>query len=514
MELTIENTKSGCFATASNVYSVYKEYDDKNIFELVLDGLILENYSDSEEIKLQIQKLPKEDRRLSTLLLLGDDNILWNKIYDVAKNSKSSYERLRNIYTFLKNYVKIAESERKKHGEVHTPFDELAQPMVKLVDKYDSSFWKDKNNKVLDSSAGYGTFLILAAYKFMVGLKDEFPDEEERFKWIVENCLYYGELQARSAFSWLVAIDPFDQYKVNVYWGDFLSKEFDYHAKEVWGVTKWDLIIQNPPYQMNTGNRGSGHTLWDKFVLKSLNILRKNGYMIMVHPSGWRNISGSFENVKNQIFSRNLLFLEIHNINDGIKMFNAATRYDFYCLKNSNDYKITQIIDEDNNVNYIDISKLKFIPNKYFNEFISLLNHNSNRVDICFSNSNYDPRKKWMSLDKNEKNNLPCVKYISKVDGKIDFRYSSEDKGIFGKPKVMFGIGAQVGGIEIDMNGDYGLCQFVAGISDNKENLIYIQTALKSDKFKEIMKACQFTTQMYNYKVIQEFKKDFWKEFI
>jgi len=97
------------------------------------------------------------------------------------------------------------------------------------------NFGKIKITKFLDSSAGYGTFLILAAYKFMVGLKDEFPDEEERFKWIVENCLYYGELQAKSVFSWLVAIDPYDEYETNIYWGSFLSEDFDKHAKEVLG---------------------------------------------------------------------------------------------------------------------------------------------------------------------------------------------------------------------------------------------------------------------------------------
>ena len=466
------------------------------------------------DIKEYINDLPSDKKRIATLSLIGDDNILWSKINEILKERKTGYQRLKEVYFLLRDYVKIADVERKKHGEILTPFKELAEPMVKLVEKYDVEFWKNRNHKVLDSSAGYGTFLILAAYKFMVGLKDEFPDEEERFKWIVENCLYYGELQARSVFSWLVAIDPYDEYKTNTYWGSFLTDDFDKHMKEVWRVEKFDLIIQNPPYQMDTGNRGSGHTLWDKFVIKSLSLLINNGYMVMVHPSGWRNISVSFENVKKEIFSRNLLYIEIHNINDGIKIFNASTRYDFYCLKNSNEYKITDIIDEDGNQLRVDISNLKFIPNKYFTEFLKLTSHNSEIVDICFSNSTYDPRKEWMSLEKSEKNHLPCVKYISKVDNSIDFRYSSEDRGMFGRPKVLFGIGAQVGGIIIDENGDYGLCQFVAGISDKRENLLYIQTALKSDKFKELMRACQFTTQMYNYKIIATFRKDFWKEFI
>lgn len=484
--LEINNRDGLSFGTASNAYQVYNEYNDKDIFESVIDGLILEKYAD-DELKGYIKNLPK---------------------------NKSNYQRLKSVYTLLKEYVRIADVERKKHGEILTPFKELAEPMIKLVEKYDKEFWKNKNHKVLDSSAGYGTFLILAAYKFMVGLKDEFPDEEERFKWIVENCLYYGELQAKSVFSWLVAIDPHNEYKTNTYWGSFLTEDFDKHMREVWCIEKFDLIIQNPPYQMDTGNRGSGHTLWDKFVLKSLLLLNQDRYMVMVHPSGWRNLSGAFEEVKNEIYKRNLLYLEIHDIKDGIKIFNASTRFDFYCLKNSSDYQFTEVVGEDGSLENVNINRLKFIPNKYFTKFMNLTSHGQEKVNLIYSRSMYGADKSHVIRERNDIFRYPCVKYISKVDFSIDFRYTDRNNGMFGVPKVMFGIGAQVGGIIIDENGDYGLCQFVAGISDKRENLLYIQTALKSDKFKELMRACQFTTQMYNYKIIQLFRKDFWKEFI
>lgn len=263
---------------SSTDYDIYRQTGDKNFFEKVIDGVVLENYSDDEDLKSYIKSLPKENIRISTLSILGkqNKNELWEKIYDILQKNLSPYDRLKSIYLYLKDYVKVADVERKQHGEILTPFKELAEPMIRLVEKYDPMFWKNKNHKVLDSSAGYGTFLILAAYKFMVGLKDEIKDEEERFKWIVENCLYYGELQAKSVFSWLMAIDPFDHYKTNIFWGSFLTDGFDKHAKEVWGVEKFDLIIQNPPYKKGV------HI---SFFNKSFDFLKSDKFLIFVHPS-------------------------------------------------------------------------------------------------------------------------------------------------------------------------------------------------------------------------------------
>jgi hypothetical protein len=433
-----------------------------------------------------------------------------NKIL-IDKNKSYLMSELRlGISKFIERYEKISKLESKLFGEVFTP----RQLIDEMLDTLPSEVWTNKDLKWLDPAVGIGNFPAAIVDRLMIGLSKEIKDDGERYKWIMEKMLYMCDISIKNLFLLYKLFDANNEFKLNVYRGSFLEEGFDKHMEEVWGLEGFDVVVGNPPYQDNTGNVGSGHTLWDKFVLKSLNILNINGYLTMVHPSGWRNISGSFEKVKQEFYKRNLIYLEIHNINDGLKVFNAATRYDFYCLKNSNDYEVTNIIDENGVSQKINIKNLKFIPNKYFSEFISLLGGSENKVDICFSNTTYDPRKPWMSDTSNDEFNLPCVKYISKVSGEIDFRYSKEDKGMFGKPKVLFGIGSQVGGIIIDEKGKYGLCQFVAGITDEVDNLENIQKALVSEKFKDIMKACQFTTQMYNYKIIQELKKDFWKKFI
>ena len=62
--------------------------------------------------------------------------------------------------------------------------------------------------------------------------------------------------------------------------------------KKAWKIDGFDAVIGNPPYNDNSGNKGKGHTLWDKFTLVSINTwLKTNGYLVYVHPRSWRQIN-------------------------------------------------------------------------------------------------------------------------------------------------------------------------------------------------------------------------------
>jgi hypothetical protein len=513
--LEINNINGVSFGTASNAYKVYNTNNDSDVFESVIDGLILERYAD-EDIKEYIKHLPSSKKRVATLSLIGEDHLLWTKINDLLKEEKSSYERLKSVYTLLKEYVKILDVERKKHGEILTPFKELAEPMVKLVEKYDPEFWKNKNHKVLDSSAGYGTFLILAAHKFMVGLKDEIPNDEERFKWIVENCLYYGELQAKSVFSWLVAIDPHNEYKTNIYWGSFLTKDFDDHMNNVWKVESFDLIIQNPPYQEQKPGFTKTQPLWHLFVHKSLILLKEGGYLVMVHPSGWRNVDGVFKETQNLLKSKQILELHIHNEKEGLKTFGAETRYDYYILCNKNYYKETIVRCQDKSFDSVDISKMEFIPNGMFlkvNELIA--KEGEEKVEILYSRSAYGTDKENTNREETQHFKYPCMYTVPKGDIPNLFYSSVNDKGHFGISKLIWSNGRIISvGSYIDEIGEFGLTQFSYAIVDSVENLKNIKKAFDSKEFRSLMEICAVGDMTINRKSIGTFRKDFWKEFI
>lgn len=356
------NTLGSTFSSVdSNIYNKFESTNDKDVFEKVIDDLMVERYTKDPEIKEYIRSLPIDNKRIAILSLIGEDNLLWSRINDLLKENKSGYQRLREVYFLLRDYVKIADVERKNHGEVLTPFKEIAEPMVKLVDKYEPEFWKNKNHKVLDSSAGYGTFLILAAYKFMKGLESVIKDEEERFKWIVENCLYYGELQAKSVFSWLVAIDPYNVYKTNTYYGSFLTEDFDRHVKDVWKIEKFNLSIQNPPFKRKTNL---------KFLNKSMDI---SDLSIFVHPGSWlideKNSNSDFKNAKK--IHKN--YLEEVIIFNGNKIFNIGL-YVPSAITIINKNKKTPGIEVVDNINKI---KIRYNDIDEINKFSNMVEYKS-----------------------------------------------------------------------------------------------------------------------------------------
>ena len=106
-------------------------------------------------------------------------------------------------------------------------------------------------------------------------------------------------------------------------------------------VDGFDAVISNPPYQDTKGNNG---TLWDKFVIFSTDTLNSGGYLLMIHPSGWRNADRKFKKAKKVILSRNLIYLKIHDSRDGVKTFGCGTRYDWYLLKNESVEKTNTVV--------------------------------------------------------------------------------------------------------------------------------------------------------------------------
>ena len=85
----------------------------------------------------------------------------------------------------IDKYLIPEELEKKNNAEVSTPY-KLRQEML---DTIPNNFWK-KPRKVFEPCCGKGGFIVDIVNRFMDGLKDLIPDEEERYRTIVEDCLY------------------------------------------------------------------------------------------------------------------------------------------------------------------------------------------------------------------------------------------------------------------------------------------------------------------------------------
>ncbi len=293
---------------------------------------------------------------------------------------------------------------------------------------------------------------------------------------------------------------------MNIYNEDFLEKEFD---------GKFDVIVQNPPYQeLKEGNKKS-KAIWDKFVKKALDICIEGGYMVAVHPGGWRNFGGKFKGIQDILTEREILYLNINTYKNGLDVFKAKTDYDFYCVRNvKNTLVETKIITIDNEVEFFNLKDTSFIPSCNISEVYSLVaKEGEEKLNILF-NSSYHHQRPHMNKDFSDEFRFLCLQNINIKDEISCIWYSNtNERGHFGVPKVVFG--RKSSGVYVDSDGVYGLAEDCGAIIDDSDNLEKIKIALKNNYFiKNIMGFRDNLGDKYNKKVLSTFRKDFWKEFL
>jgi hypothetical protein len=392
-----------------------------------------------------------------------------------------------------------------------------------MLGKMPVDFWK-KINKVFEPCCGKGNFVMKIFEMFFNGLAELYPDVKKRCAVIITECLYFSDITPMNVFITCEILKCEIQlrtgikeikYKFNSNVGNTL--ELDINKK--WGLDKFDAVIGNPPYnssQNNKGKKGGGDLLWNKFVVNSINVLKENGYLIFVHPPGWRKPESEKSKFKNlfelMVKDNQMIYLEIHDTKDGKSVFNAGTRYDWYHIQKIKQYKKTIIKGEDNKIYNVDLNNWNFLPNSNFDIIEKmLLKDNDKKCKIMYSRSSYGSDRNWVS---NKKTNEYKYELIhSTPQNGIRYMYSSKnDKGHFGIKKVIFGDSGIYNSI-IDMEGKYGMTQHSMAIQiKNKNEGNEIKKVLDSEEFKKILKSCSWSNFQIDWRLFTYFKKIFYKE--
>jgi site-specific DNA-methyltransferase (adenine-specific) len=342
-------------------YEEYQKTGDINYFEEVIDAMVLDGISGmNDSFKNAISNLSREKKRMTILSLLDKDLNLFKRIKALTDNSINKMDHIKDVIQMLREYVKVGEVEKKKYGEVMTPLDLVKEMLATLPE----DVWSNPNLKWLDPANGTGPYPIMVVYKLMNGLKVWEPDDEKRYKHIIENMIYVCELQPKNMFLYMCAVDPFDTYKLNIYTGSFLEEGFDKHMKDVWNVEKFDIVMGNPPYQDGTKSQGKNSSLWTKFILKSNLTLKKNGYLLFITPFSWIAPSESQKNdLKNIFFENSLLYLNT----ECIKYFDVASTFSYYLIQKNGKKNNTNV----NNKFNINLD-LPFLPTIIKEETLSI----------------------------------------------------------------------------------------------------------------------------------------------
>ena len=274
-ELSLESEK----VYSDEHYKAYSMSKDKNLFEGVIEKMMIESCMDEtfkpyiDEVRKIIDtQMPPHKKRFAILCTLDKNRNLMRKAKVYNQKSVTKMEHIKDYVQILRQYVKVSEVEKKKFGEVMTPIDLVKEMLGKLP----KEVWSNPDLKWLDPCNGVGPFGAMVVAGLMKGLAEWEPDENKRYRHILENMVYVCELQPKNMFLWMCMMDPVDKYGLNIYCGSFLDEGFDKHMKEVWGVDKFDVVVGNPPYK-------SGEHI--NFFNKSFEILKKSGHIVFIHPS-------------------------------------------------------------------------------------------------------------------------------------------------------------------------------------------------------------------------------------
>ena len=381
---------------------------------------------------------------------------------------------------------------KKTRGEVFTP----VVLVNKMLDLLPNDVWTNKDLKWLEPSAGRGAFLKEVLDRLVkAGIKKEYA---------IKQMLYMVEIDEDN-------INHLREYfgeDANIISGSFIKTK---HYNEVDINIFFNIILGNPPFQYKEGEKKS-QSIWRFFIMRSYKLLNNDGYLLMTHPSGWRDINGRDRDVFDFMKANNLIYLNMNDYKEGQRCFGASTTYDYYLVQYTNTNTNKTIINDIDNEEYeVDLNNWDFIPSGRLNLIDKLLaKKNEAKINVVYSRSIYHIQKPYMFKPITD---YPCCYSITIKDG-MKYKYSDIDKGHFGIPKVIWSDGGGTYPI-IDKEGCYGLTEFAYAIADEPENLQQISDVMSSGLFIKMMKYLTFKmNNKYNYKIIRLFKKDFYKDFL
>lgn len=272
-----------------------------------------------------------------------------------------------STYDELKKYYDITLNKNKELFE--TPNDEPTPIgcIEEMLEKVPLELWKRENLKILDPCGGTGNFHLVNHNL----IKKYNPNKTTSS--IINNNLFYNDINQKRIN---ITKSIFPQLSItNI---DFL-KYPDIKDEE----DKYDLITVNPPYALlkydeltKTWKRTSkNHNLIKPFIKKSLDLLKKGGYIVFITPNNWMSLAD-----RNTII-RHLTKLQFHWLDIGSakkKWFShIGSSFTWYIIENTPYYKDFIVSGEYKGIKYNNKVKSQirdYIPLIYNNIIQNILN--------------------------------------------------------------------------------------------------------------------------------------------
>lgn len=242
--------------------------------------------------------------------------------------------------------------------EVPTP-PEIANKMLDLLPQ---DLFKNPNAKFLDPACKSGVFLREITKRLNEGLKDIIPNQQERIDHILHKQIYgigitdlCALISRRSVYcckdaSSKYSISHFDKPEGNIIFNEIqhtwdkegkciycgapkklfnVADNKELHAyefihrkvKEIQGM-KFDVIVSNPPYQLNDGGaQASATPLYNKFIDFSKSL--SPSYISMIIPSRWMTSGKGLDTFRKNMLDDDSI-RELHDFADSKMCFSGV----------------------------------------------------------------------------------------------------------------------------------------------------------------------------------------------
>jgi hypothetical protein len=440
------------------------------------------------------------------------------------------------VEAYIQANLSVRDIEKNKYGEVFTPYSYICE----LLDQLPARVWTNPALRWLEPASGIGHFCAVIYMRLMDGLCAVFPDRRTRHEHIIRNMLFMVEINAvnvdrtRDLFGSLV----------NIRCADFLHPATSAGAGAgAAAAHPIDIIIGNPPFQMprddtiRLGSKG-GRTLWDKFIVKSLEILHSNlgkeeRFLCFITPPAWRKPDSplSLWTMMTRD-SCSLRYLHMTDKKTAIRDLQVQQRMDLYVIAVS--YGNTVAVNNSNtaapaaaccvvieseadggsiHLNTIAPRDWPWLPNSEFEFIKSILDPNGpDPSRVIYDRSAYGSDLPHMSPEYRVGEFIYPVVHTMTARG-LGIWYSNtatRGTGHFGVSKVILNFNEKLYPY-LDWDGEYGMGQFSFGlpVSSVAQGEAIVR-ALVSPRFRAVIKATKWGAYQTDRRMFEYFREGFY----
>ena len=311
--------------------------------------------------------------------------------------------------------------ERKHlYGEVATDHNMVDTMLTLLPDHV----WQNKNLKWMDVGCGQGYISDRIVFRLTQSLRSQFKTEDACRKHILQNMLC------------MVEVNPFHRDRLREKFGENANIVIDNFLEPASPLEKVDVIVENPPYNINgaiktptnqtTNKKVDGVTVWRDFLFRSLQQLNENGYLSIITPSIW------MRNDKFNVYSRllnNTQLLKCHclSASETISAFHgkAQTPTVMFSIKKSEPcpHHVAEFWDNDRFVKYpFDVGEP--LPLKHYRFLMDVREKVRENGHLDVKKTNCLSKQNQKTSDIREKDKYPFIAIKSRsVSGDMVYEY-------------------------------------------------------------------------------------------